>query len=397
MSRMQRQQWSESEKVSCTCTCTVPPSLHEQAPHSVDDGAVKADSYHSLQIALLVEISRDAQVDPVLSLARGLPVNVPEPRWEEIPLPAGTPRCIYALFTRFPFPVEGLSWPHSHDLQALTDSYEKGRSLRSCKDEYDEIRSAFNQGRPIQPLLASYPPGYQPVHSAPSTSIKRSFQEAEGLFPAALPLPNLQPRPSFSSASPVVQPANVDLTAPRPSPLGALNKPKGKPGRPSREEIARRQAEAAAAGRVYEPQVRKRKPKKQKALAASPVPPSAGASASTEVSSSSLQTPTRQPVEPQQSSSSGRRKRQRIEDPQPGPDTAGGIEPTAAESSAAGGSGPMTVAQSPSDRVRPDAKFAPRSTSAASTSRPGDGSEIVDSEVKANDPSSRTSHASFHD
>src|SRR5271168_366431 len=110
--------------------------------------------------------------------------------------------------------------------------------------------------------------------------MKRSFQESEGLFPATLLLPNLQPRSSFSSASPIVQPANVDLTAPRPSPLGALNKPKGKPGRPSREEIARRQAEAAAAGRVYEPQPRKRnKPKKPKTLAASPVPPSAGASA----------------------------------------------------------------------------------------------------------------------
>jgi hypothetical protein len=227
--------------------------------------------------------------------------------------------------------------------------------------------------------------------------MKRSFQEPEGLFPA-LPLPNIQPRPSYSSASPVVQPANVDLTAPRPSPLGALSKPKGKPGRPSREEIARRQAEAAAQGREYVSQVRKRnKPKKPKALAASPVPPSAGASASTEVSSSSLQTPTRQAVEPQQSSSSGRRKRQKIEEQQSGPDNVAGIEPTVAESSAPGGSGPMTVAQSPSDRVRPDAKFAARSTSAASTSRPGDGSEIVDSDVKANDPDSRTSHASFHD
>jgi len=227
--------------------------------------------------------------------------------------------------------------------------------------------------------------------------MKRSFQESEAPYPA-LQLPNLQPRPSFSSASPVVQPANVDLTAPRPSPLGASGKPKGKPGRPSREEIARRQAEAAAEGRVYMPQPRKRnKPKKPKTLAASPVPPSAGASASTEVSSSSLQTPTRQAVEPQQGSSSGRRKRPRIEEQQSGPDNAASIEPTVAESSAAGGSGPMTVAQSPSDRVRPDAKFAARSTSAASTNRLGDGSEIVDSDIKANDPDSRTSHASFHD
>jgi hypothetical protein len=114
--------------------------------------------------------------------------------------------------------------------------------------------------------------------------MKRSFQESEGQYPA-LQLPNLQPRPSYSSASPVVQPANVDLTVPRPSPLGASGRPKGKPGRPSREEIARRQAEAAAEGRVYVPQVRIRnKPKMPKTLFASPVPPSAGASASMKVS-----------------------------------------------------------------------------------------------------------------
>jgi Ankyrin repeats (3 copies) len=175
---------------------------------------------------------------------------------------------------------------------------------------YDEIRY---RGRPIQPLVSGNQTSYQPVHSAPSTSMKRSFQESEGPYPA-LQLPNLQPRPSFSSASPVVQPANVDLTAPRPSPLGAIGKPKGKPGRPSREEIARRQAEAATEGSVYVPQLRKRnKPKKPKTLTASPVPPFAGASTST-VSSSSLQTPTPQIVEPQQSSLSGRRKRPRIEE-----------------------------------------------------------------------------------
>ena len=125
MPRMQRLPWSESEKVSYTCT--VPPSLHAQAPHSVDDGVVKTDSYHSLQIALLVEISKDAQLDPVLSLARALPVNGPEPRWEEIPLPAGTPRCIYALFNRFP-PVEACH-RHSHAfLQALADSVKQGEA-----------------------------------------------------------------------------------------------------------------------------------------------------------------------------------------------------------------------------------------------------------------------------
>ena len=35
------------------------------------------------QIALLVEISRDAGQDPVLSLARALPYDSPEPRWDE--------------------------------------------------------------------------------------------------------------------------------------------------------------------------------------------------------------------------------------------------------------------------------------------------------------------------
>jgi hypothetical protein len=67
----------------------------------------------------------------------------------------------------------------------------------------------------------------------------------------------------------------VGLTTPRTSPLGYLSKPKGKPGRPTREEIARRQAEAAAEGRVYAPQVRKRnKPKKPKRISPlrSPLP-----------------------------------------------------------------------------------------------------------------------------
>ena len=293
--------------------------------------------------------------------------------------------------------VKSCPWPCSSICTRLLTPW-KGRSLRSCKEEYEEIRRVYqgHQGRPIQPHPAGYQTSLQPVPSAPSTSMKRTFQESEGqgLFPA-LQLPNLQPRPSFSSLSPVVQPANVDPTAPRPLPPGPTNKPKGKPGRPSKEEVARREAEAAAEGRVYVPQVRKRtKPKKPPAPAGSPLPPSAGASASTEASSASLQTPPRQAVEPQQSSSSGRRKRQRL-DEESRPDYTGSHEPAVAEDAAASGSAPAPVAQSPSDRVRPDAKFTPRSASAASNNRPEDGSEIVDSEVKRDDPSARTSHASF--
>jgi hypothetical protein len=43
----------------------------------------------SPQIALLMEISKDAEQDPVLSLAMALPYNGPEPRWDELCLPAG--------------------------------------------------------------------------------------------------------------------------------------------------------------------------------------------------------------------------------------------------------------------------------------------------------------------
>ena len=43
------------------------------------------------QIALLVEISRDAGHDPVLSLARALPYDGPEPRWDELCLPLVRP------------------------------------------------------------------------------------------------------------------------------------------------------------------------------------------------------------------------------------------------------------------------------------------------------------------
>ena len=271
----------------------------------------------------------------------------------------------------------------------------KGRSLRSCREEYEEIRRAYH-GRLIQPHPAGYPPSLQPIHSAPPTSVKRTFLEAEGQGPfPALPLPNLQPRPSISSLSPVVQPAHMDPAAPRPSPLGVTYKPKGKPGRPSKDEIARREAEAAAEGRVYVPQVRKRnKPKKPPALAGSPLPPSAGASASTEASTASLQTPPRQAVEPEPSSSSGRRKRPKLDEQESRPDDTGNNDPADAEGAAADDPAPAPVAQSPSDRVRPDAKFAARSSSAASN-KPSDGSEIIDSEVKRDDPSARTSHASF--
>jgi hypothetical protein len=273
----------------------------------------------------------------------------------------------------------------------------KGRNLRSCKEEYEEIRSIY-QGRLIQPHPASYQTSYPPIHSAPPTAGKRTFQETEGpgFFPAVTQLPSLHPRPPFSSLSPIVQPANTDVVAPRPSPLGTAHKPKGRPGRPSKEEIARREAEAAAEGKVYAPQQRRRnKAKKPQAPASSPLPASAGASGSTEASSLSLQTPPRQPVEPEQSSSSGRRKRQRLDDPPSEPGKTGSNEPAAVEGIPGGDSAPAHVAQSPSDRVRPDAKFAARSAPATSNDKPGDGSEIVDSEVKLRDPSSRTSHASF--
>jgi len=145
------------------------------------------------------------------------------------------------------------------------------------------------------------------------------------------------------------------------------------------------------------PQVRKRKPKKPPALAGSPLPPSAGASASTEVSSTSLHTPPLHAVETHQSSSSGKRKRQRIEGPESRVGDEGSNQPVVGEGEGDADDGSATgpVAQSPSDRVRPDAKFAPRSSSAASNTRPLDGSEIIDSEVKRDDPSARTSHASF--
>jgi hypothetical protein len=112
MSSVQRPPWSESEKVNCSYMQAFmgPCKLIKQLS----------------QIALLIEIAKDAQVDPVLSLARALPVNGPEPRWEEIPLPAGTPRCIYALFNRFP-PVEACH-RYSHALQALADSMNRAKS-----------------------------------------------------------------------------------------------------------------------------------------------------------------------------------------------------------------------------------------------------------------------------
>jgi hypothetical protein len=160
--------------------------------------------------------------------------------------------------------------------------------------------------------------------------------EGQGFFPAALQLPSLQPRP------------------PQPSPLDAIYKAKGKSGRPSKEEIARREAEAAAEGRVYMPHVRKRgRPKKPPVLAGSPLPPSAGASASTKASPTSLRTPPRQVV--QQSSSSARRKRQRLDDRQSRAENTESNELMVTEGTTTGGSAPTSVPQSPLDRARPDA------------------------------------------
>ena len=153
----------------------------------------------------------------------------------------------------------------------------QGRNLRSCKVEYSEIlRNPYSLHTPVS--SASQGPIYQPVTTAPHASVKRSLQEAEGLYPPNQ-LPNILPRPSFSSASPIVSATNVDPTVPRSSPLGVLEQPKKKQGRPSKAEIARRQAEAAAQGKEYIPQARRR-PKKPPALAGSPLPPAAAAGGS---------------------------------------------------------------------------------------------------------------------
>ncbi len=270
-----------------------------------------------------------------------------------------------------------------------------GRNLRSCRLEYAEIIRIFDSQH-LQISSASHGTIYQPIPSAPYNSAKRGLEESQGSYPPNQ-LPNILPRPSFSSASPIVSATNVDAAAPRSSPHGVLEQPKKKQGRPSKAEIARRQAEAAAQGKVYEPQSRRR-PKKPSALAGSPLPPTAATGESAGASSSSLQTPPRETAEPQPSSSSSRRKRQKRDEHQQDIGNTRGADLETAESS--GSAAPTHVAQSPSDRLRPDAKFA-RSTATPSNARTpgythtGDGSEIRDSDVKDQDPSSRTMHASF--
>lgn len=88
MSLPQRAQWSESEKVRRSRLESF--FIHPQ--HSACQlWTVQTDSACLLQIALLVEISKNLGQDPVLPLARAIPPNGPEPRWDEIPLPPGTP------------------------------------------------------------------------------------------------------------------------------------------------------------------------------------------------------------------------------------------------------------------------------------------------------------------
>jgi hypothetical protein len=123
MSRTQRAPWSESEKVRCSRLESF--FIHLQ-PNARRLWAVQTDSTCPLQIALLVEISRDVGQDPVLLLARAILLNSPEPRWDEISLPPGTPMSHVHYSTTIPR-VEACQSP-GHELRAFADAVERAQS-----------------------------------------------------------------------------------------------------------------------------------------------------------------------------------------------------------------------------------------------------------------------------
>ena len=262
-----------------------------------------------------------------------------------------------------------------------------GRSLNSCKAIFDDIRRAPYPYVMQAPITAQYSFPASTFQSTPGTHSsqrKRPLSDSEGPPQTAR---ILQPRPSFAGP-PILSATSDNESVPslRPSPFdtpaGANRKKKG---RPSNEEIARRRREAEAQGGSYEPKKRTKKPKPnlpEDAPAIHIPAPATHADPPT-----SLQTPQPQAADLATESSSGRRRRQKQREQ--GDDT----DPHRL-------SNPMSkappLAESPSDRLRPEAQFGGR----ISTNPPGSGGTAVSSsdvsappvhadETKGPDPSTR--------
>ena len=165
------------------------------------------------------------------------------------------------------------AWEHWLISPCANNWHCPGRPLRSCQQTFDEMRRARRTAGPPtaspsyqQPFPNTFPFPPQPppaqLPPVPPGLRKRPFQELETTPTGASRL--IQPRPSGTgqlSGSLTILP-NTEITGsviPSPSETGDEPSRK-KRGRPSKDEIQRREAEAAARGEVYAP--KKRAPRK---------------------------------------------------------------------------------------------------------------------------------------
>lgn len=187
------------------------------------------------KVYLLTEILKISLVQPskLLNLIESEHIV---PRWDDIPLP-------------------------------------QGRPLRSCQNVFEEMRqsrrsfvshvpSMFPSYGPPTPTPFIQQPALPQLQPRESGARKRPFQDIESTFSGMAR--NIQPRPSPSAPG---QTAFATFTGTEggpnilQSPGDTAEEPsRKKRGRPSKDEVQRREAEAAARGEVYQP--KRRAPRK---------------------------------------------------------------------------------------------------------------------------------------
>ncbi|KAL2444557.1 hypothetical protein ABEF95_017054 [Exophiala dermatitidis] len=173
----------------------------------------------SEKIVLLTNVIQDAGHDVPSLLLQSISERNIQPRWADIPLPAG-------------------------------------RSLNACRRVYDEMV----RGPPQQPrsFPAVGPPGYPPQHLGPGPGQLRSASGHE-LQPLSTHR-SIQPRPPLATGSPLPSVTNGEFAILRPFPSDPGVERRRKRGRPTKEEVEERGRRLAMTGQTYEP--KKRAPKK---------------------------------------------------------------------------------------------------------------------------------------
>jgi hypothetical protein len=249
---------------------------------------------------------------------------------------------------------------------------------------YEDMRRRSHSSSIGHPGYAMTPVMYAaPQQLGPQGSMgtrKRSFNELETQSQAQR---MLQPKPPRSvdsplpSATPVTNGENFTFVA-RASPVdGATAKPAPKKrGRPNKDELDRRRAEAEARGEVYPDPKRKRQRQSEVKSEVSPAPPIGFKEASQH--SFSAQTPRRQSPEPPERSSSGKRRRQKQRDKD--------SDAFAGDEDDSGLINMPRDPQSPSERLLMKGASSSRSPAAFRDSQPGDGPDSISRREEPSDP-----------